>query len=205
MSSIVMVTGALGREAARMIRALASVRRTLAGVALVTLAGCSTYYPKRSPRIADVTEGYVRNGTTHPHGFLGSGLVDVVHGNPAAEKEARAYRNLSIGGFVLEVSGGAVQVGGLATASASRDPSTQRLGYLAAVGGGTLVLVGLILDAVAAPHRLDAINIYNDGVAVPVLAPAPMLPQGRTGPLGPRRDTTADAVLQPNRILPTRQ
>lgn len=143
------------------------------GVA-ASCGGCTAYVPKPGPRVAETSEGYYRGGELVPHGFLDTGLVDAVHGNPEAEGYAKKYRGLQVSGFVLDVAGLGLAVGGLVPLSRSadaydpyQDPDQQAsqrvlgLGLLA--GGAVLLAVGLSLQATAGPAKLDAINAYNDG------------------------------------------
>jgi hypothetical protein len=166
------------------------------GVA-VSCGGCTTYNPRPSARVAEVSEGYARDGRLIPHGFLDTGLVDAVRGNPEAESYARKYRGLQIGGLVLDLSAAGLVGGGLyETLSANGDPDMQSIG-LGLLGGGFAVLaVGIILQAVGLTDKLDAINAYNDGAGVgpnPVPLSVPLLPRGV---LVPRRDAAADALLR---------
>jgi hypothetical protein len=75
----------------------------LASVAMAACGG-TAYEPARSPRIAWVSNGLVRDGKRYETG-LGGGVVEAVAGNPRAQREAERGRGLVIGGFVCSVAG----------------------------------------------------------------------------------------------------
>ena len=140
-------------------------------LASILVCSCSSgYEPARSPRIAIVVEGgspaFVKDGTRSGSTLFGGGLVDAVRGNPRAEEQARIARNLTIGGFVLDLAGFGSEVGGVV--ALAHEPGSN--GHSSALGAGLLlgglgaVLAGTIMLISAPPHVYDAVNIYNDGV-----------------------------------------
>jgi len=168
------------------------------GAVAACCGGCTTYPPQSAPRVAEASDGYHRGAELIPHGFLDSGLVDAVNGNPQAEDHARKYRGLQIGGFVLDVAGLGLVGGGV---SQTFNADTQGLGLGLVAGGCVLVLVGVVLQAAAGPAKLDALNIYNDGALgltrelpkppeMPAVAPPPPTPPEPRPPLRPARAPT---------------
>lgn len=147
-------------------------------------AGCTAYVPKSGPRVAETTEGYHRGAEVIPHGFLDSGLVNAVSGNREAEEYAKSYRSLQIGGFVLDMVGLPLMVGGAFTSS---DHLALAVGLLG--GGAGLVLIGGILQGASGPAKLDAINAYNDGVLG--LGPASPPPAASAAPSAPEAHETS--------------
>jgi hypothetical protein len=149
-------------------------KRVAIGLLVSFTFGCSSsYVPLQSPRVAIVMEGgshaFVRDGVKYEGGLFGGDIEAAVRGNPKAEAQARTYKNLVVGGFVLTLAGEAAAVGGLSIigADAARN---QTLSTPAAVllGGGVVgYLVGLGLLLSAPPHLYDAVNIYNDGLTPP--------------------------------------
>lgn len=164
-------------------------------VAISSLAGCgTTYMPRPSPRIVEVTAGYTHDGVVEPRGFFGSGLVQIVEGHPKAEEHALTSRRLQIAGFVLDMTGLAMVGGGAGLAGGQGDSGGGGIGLIVAVVGASLVLTGLFVGAPAGAHTVDAINIYNDDVATPgapappaACPPAPVCPAPTPPPLAPRR------------------
>jgi len=151
---------------------------------LVFGQGCSSSYePARSPRIVTVVEGgqptFVKDGERVGNTTFGMGLVDAVQGNPEAEHHATVGRNLTVGGFVLNVVGFGTAVGGLVAvahdnASSSNQLSTAESALL--LGGAVAMLAGSVLILCGQPHIYDAVNIYNDGLES----------GAKPAPLGPR-------------------
>jgi hypothetical protein len=109
-----------------------------------------------------------------------------VAGNPAAEAEARSYKNKSVAAFVLSTLG-AVGVGvgaGVLVYDESRVTPDNGLlvGSLTSlIGGLTLSLVGSIVAASAQPHLWNAINLYNDGIPSYAWPPPPQAYPGYPG------------------------
>ena len=93
------------------------------------------------------------------------------------------YRSLSIAGFTLDMTGLVGAAIGGAVAATDSDPTAQAASYAGVAIGLSVLVAGLIVDMVAGPHRIDAINIYNDGVMglTPVGRPAADSP--RPGPI----------------------
>ena len=60
------------------------------------MACSSTYVPRARGRIATILRdgglAYVRDGRVYEHTPFGAGLLEAVHGNPAAEDAAHEYR-----------------------------------------------------------------------------------------------------------------
>jgi hypothetical protein len=170
--------------------------------------GCTAYVPKAGPRVAETSEGYHRGEEVVSHGVLDTGLVDAVRGNPEAEGYAKKYRSLQISGFVFDVAGLGLAVGGVfplvngnnpdPNDPYQTNPGPSPLGLGLLVGGVALFAVGLTLQAAAGPAKLDALNTYNDGVLGfaaprapdPVSAPpAPTSPSPPASGAGCTRDT----------------
>jgi len=160
---------------------------------LVFASGCSSsYQPVRSPRIVTVVDGgqpaFVKNGERVGTLALGTGLVDAVHGNPRAEHQARVGRNLTVGGFVLDIAGLSTEIGAvvvMAQDTHSDDHST--LGPALLLTGAVVAIAGSVLMLAGQPHLYDAVNIYNDELET---GPATTATNARLGPrvqpLGPR-------------------
>jgi hypothetical protein len=168
-------------------------------LACAAIGGCTTYMPAPSPRIAEVSTGYVKDGTVTRYGAFGGALVDLVAGNPEAEAHARKYRGLMIGGFVCDLAFAGL-VSGAATEFATdptQSPGAPTIGYGLIGGAAAMLGVAILLQTIAQADKLDAINLYNDGVSK---APAPPLPVAPppppSGALAPRRETTADVLLR---------
>ncbi len=176
----------------------------IAGFGLsMTITACTAYVPRASPRIAEVTEGYARDGILIPHGFVDSGLGSAVAGNAAAEEYAAKYHRLTIAGFALDATTTALLIGGTAVPLSSSDAGVQAVGWGLLGGAGLTLLIGLSLHLAAAPHKLDAINTYNDGLsATPLLVVPPRLiePPPAPAPLKPLRVPAATPPPKPLRV-----
>jgi len=128
----------------------------------------------------------IRDDRKYPLGLFGSGLVDAVEGNPRAEKEARAFRNSNVSGFVMVLVGG---VGAMVGASMMLSSIINRpnSGAIASIGAGVslgglgCMVAGAVISAVGSPRIWDAINIYNDSLPIYVLPP----PRGGSYPAYP--------------------
>jgi hypothetical protein len=119
-----------------------------------------------------------------------------VRGNPQAEEHARTARALAIAAAVLDLVAAGSLGGGLYVAT-QHDSESQILGVGFASAGAACLLTGAILAVVAIPHKMDAINIYNDGVlpAGPPPQPIRFLPPPTGAATGPRRDASTDRLL----------
>jgi hypothetical protein len=135
------------------------------------------------------TPAYARDGRIYEGGGFGGDLDEAVRGNPQAESHARAYRAGMIGGFAATMAGVASAIGGgmlyvsnSGGDASERDPTLQTAGGVLFLGGIAAYVTGLVLLANAQPHLWDAINIYNDGVYDPGVAPRPYGPYGPEPP-----------------------
>ncbi len=146
---------------------------------LASQGGCADiiYQPAASPRIQ--LRG---DGATMKDGEVVTSLEDAVRGNPIAEDETRCAASDARTGNILNIAG---SVGGLGTgigttilfAGAKGGSSPAAAGLL--IGGGVaslgLSIAGSLFSGKATKHRLNAINLYNDG-----LPPAPPPPAAIT-------------------------
>lgn len=189
-------------------------------VAAALLSGCSTaYMPRPGPRLSLILKNgqptYVRGGVTYEGGALGGQIEEAVAGNPAAEAEARSYKDRMLGGLCSLLGGGvgmvagtAVMATGTAAARDAEQADTKRVatGAAIALGGVAAYIVGFSLMVSAQPHLYDAINIYNDGVdATPSRMPVPSIGGATSSSaVGPTRAAVADAqaaASAPHRLL----
>lgn len=144
-----------------------AVCRVLSVVVIATF-GCasSAYTPRPSHRISfvasDGSAKLVRDSRT----FGIWDLDQAVAGNPAAESNAHAFKQRTIGGLVLDIAGLGLVVGGLTGVGEVPSPSTTRraVGYGVAGGGLVGIIAALALVTSGTAHFYDAINIYNDSV-----------------------------------------
>jgi len=157
----------------------------VASAALLTQAGCasSTYQPRPDGRIATVLEDgrqvLVKDGKTYPYGA--DGLLQAVTGNAAAEEHARSYASDTYIALAEQLIGiGALVTGAIVAAPKGEDAngnsipaSTERqtTGAILGIAGLVIVIVSAVQVGSAQGHFMDAVNIYNDGVA-------PRLPPG---------------------------
>ncbi|HVV86164.1 MAG TPA: hypothetical protein VHE35_24070 [Kofleriaceae bacterium] len=162
--------------------------RTTAAVALAAtlaaLPAClnSGYIPQARNRVAVVmingAPTYVRDGQLYQQGFLGSGLMRAVQGNPAAERAAREFHDRQKSGLLLAAGGlacslvAAVKLGADLSKEDENGESPDHLPTSALVSVGCLVasMVGAGYIITAEPYRYDAINIFND--TTPAFVPA---------------------------------
>ena len=149
------------------------------------IAACSTsYVPTSRGRVSVVmdtgTPAYVRDGQHYPHGFLGSGLIRAVSGNPAAEEAARNYRTRLGTGLVVSLVGTVCSTAAIFVA-VERGNNHEGVAPLYAVLGCSLLIMGGAFYAISAePYRWDAINIFNDAAPLPPLNGPPGTPVGQT-------------------------
>jgi hypothetical protein len=137
--------------------------------------GCAspTYAPAKGPRISITSDGLVRDGVKHRVGW-GGGVVKAVRGNPRAEREASAARDLITGGHVCTFAGIALEIGGLSMmlTGTKEDEmtgkrtatTTGKVGSGIFLGGLGVWVLGTVLLNNGNARALDAINIYNDRV-----------------------------------------
>ena len=141
---------------------------------LLALPACnSSYIPQARGRVAMIlqhgAQAYVRDGQIYQHGFLGSGLVQAVRGNRAAERAAAEYHDRQRDGLLVGLGGllCSVVAAGLMARDLSRNSFEHEddgvptaawisLGCFAAAMGG----LGYVVTA--EPYRYDAMNIFND-------------------------------------------
>jgi hypothetical protein len=155
-------------------------------VILLAVAACSSsYIPQTRGRVAMIMQhggpAYVRDGEIIRHGFLGSGLVRAVAGNPGAEHAAHEYRSrlgwglfYGLGGLVCSTVSMVVAIDSAVDSESGAGVPT---GVWVSLGCLVASFAGFGYLATAEPYRYDAINIFNDTGA------APQLPQ-ETGPPG---------------------
>lgn len=158
--------------------------RTIA-LTLLAVTGCSSsYMPQTRGRVAVMirsgTPAYVRDGQVYEHGLLGSGLVDVVEGNPAAMEAANEYHDRMLYGLLGVAGGTAAMIGGsVYTLAHLSGPSEEEFDRAATIGLGAILvgtvvaLAGSLYLASAEPYRWDAINMFNDAPAMPPLPGGP--------------------------------
>lgn len=159
-------------------------------------AGCSSrYMPYSQGRVSTVMQdgkiNYVRDGRVYRHGFLGSGLVDAVRGNPAAERAANTYyrRNrdgllISLGGLVCAMASSAYLISQIDDGYGESDgegnvalPLTLLAGCVVASYGGLFYMVS------GQPYQFDAINLFNDAPPCrPSLPPGVVVPYAAAPP-----------------------
>ena len=138
----------------------------------IGLPSCSSsFHPAESPRIAMVIEDggmtLIRDGRSYPVGMFGTEVVDAVQGNPAAEAQARSFRNQMITGWSVYAGGLALSIGGIATwqaNEASGDGDGAHLGEALTIAGIAALLTGGGFIMNAQPKLWDAVNLYNYGV-----------------------------------------
>lgn len=146
-----------------------AVCRMLSVVAIATF-GCasSAYTPRPSHRISFVESDGITKLTRDSQTFGLWDLDRAVAGNAEAEFNAHVFTHRTIGGFVLEIAGFGLIVGGAGVAAVGDVPSqstTRRaVGLGMEVGGLVSLLAALGLITSGFAHFYDGINIYNDGV-----------------------------------------
>ena len=164
---------------------MASLRALALPPVALAVACSSTYLPRGGPGIAVIQrEGelaYVKDGQVTPHGFLGSGLLDVVRDHPEALAHARVYRSRLTWGFVTAMIGAGLESGGLVYGAIAEDVDLDGSVTAALILSGLAVtFTGLVVMASGQHRHWDAINVYNDArsgaAAVGDGAAAPFVP-----------------------------
>jgi hypothetical protein len=134
---------------------------------------------------------YVQSGRERPVGPFSGALPELVARNPVAAQHARtAHGQLAAGTSAYLTGAAAVAVGILAL---SGPP-----GWIVIGAGATLLGTGLGLLGAGLTHAIDAVNVYNDSVSVPV--PVPVGPV----PVGPVPVTSPGATPAPGPPTSTR-
>jgi hypothetical protein len=148
--------------------------------------GATSYVPRSDGHIAITSSGgglqLTKNGTSV--GLNPDTLQQAVAGNPVATEHARQAASdlhtglfLNLGSLGVMVAGVLVAVPGKNADGTTRPASDERVAIsLALFAGAVAMLVGSTTYLTSAQaHQLDAINIYNDGLAPPSWAPPPRL------------------------------
>lgn len=155
------------------------------------LVACSSnYHPVRSPRISMKMDSggvvFVKDGREHSMGLIGSGLVEAVQGNRAAEEQARAFRNNLITGWTFYGVGLGLTFAGASVwaLTGSEAPDVEPVGPALTLGGIALVFTGVAFFMRAGPLMYDTINLYNDGVDASLM-PRLQLPPPPYAPITP--------------------
>ncbi len=138
------------------------------------LAGCGTagsYSPQQPGRIHIVkTESgraLQKNGTIYSMSWLSSDPVRIVAGDPVAEEHARTYVARPWWGAALVLAGAALYVPAAALATGEPGHTGRKVGSVViASTAGVTMIVGILLAASSRHHLYDAINVYNDDVAL---------------------------------------
>lgn len=141
---------------------------------LLSVAACSSnYVPQSRGRVAMVLRNgapaYVRDGQVYPHGIAGSGLVQAVAGNAAAERAAHEYRSrigwglfYALGGLTCSIVSAGVAANTLAKQDSEGRANTVPVSLWVSLGCLVGSFAGLGYLATAEPYRYDAINLFND-------------------------------------------
>ncbi len=145
------------------------------------LAACGTagsYSPQTPARIHIVkTEGgraLQKDGTIYSMSSWSSDPIRIVAGDPVAEAHARAYVTQPRWGWALVLAGAALYVPAGLLATPEPDHTGRRVGAVVlASTAGVALIVGALLAAGSRRHLYDAINVYNDNLAMPPAARAP--------------------------------
>ncbi|HVW27280.1 MAG TPA: hypothetical protein VHC69_18065 [Polyangiaceae bacterium] len=163
-------------------------RSSLTFVAALCVTGCasSSYLPTNSTRVSMAVEGggvgYYKSGKKYDH------LVDAVDGNPQALEEARTAHSIEVTSGWLFVGSLGLDAAGLSMLLAGQNDTVRAAG-LSTIGAALIVeAAGFIVATHAVPHKLDAINIYNDDLETkavmkrrpPVPAAVPTAPASET-------------------------
>ncbi|HXU02722.1 MAG TPA: hypothetical protein VN903_17275 [Polyangia bacterium] len=152
----------------------------VASAAFLAQAACAStsYTPRNDGRIAQILEDgqpvLSKNGKTIPAN--GDGLREAVAGNPVAEEHARSYSHgmhmsiaenlIGLGAFIagtLVVVPKKDAMGNDLPVSSGR----QTVGSALLIGGLAALIVSGFQVSSAQAHFVDAINVYNDGLAYP--------------------------------------
>jgi hypothetical protein len=140
-------------------------------LALALLGACvSTSYLPTTPGMVGMTVHhnsvvYVKDGKRYPGTILHEGLVDAVEGNPRAQAQARQAHWHGLVGTALALAGGGCESWLLFDGSLRDDGGHFEPAGYAVLGGCALVAAtGLYFGIAAQADRIDAINLYNDGV-----------------------------------------
>ncbi len=138
---------------------------------MFALGSCmTTYEPRPSPRLVTIMEAgnplLVKNGRRYPIGLFGGDLEDAVAPNAAAMEHAQAFRNQTLGGFLLSMVAIVPMTAGLVMTMNGTDQrnASQALPNTLLIGGVVAYAVGLGMVLGAQPHMHDAINVYNDWI-----------------------------------------
>jgi hypothetical protein len=170
---------------------------TVASAALIAQAACAStsYTPRGDGRIVTIMEDgamvLMKDGQRYPNGA--DGLKNAVAGNPPAEEHARAYASGTHFALAENLVGLGALIAGAIVAAPRQDMAGNDLpvsrdrqiaGSVLLFGGLAALIVSGVQMATAQAHYMDAINVYNDGVA-PRLPPPPGWRPTSPVPLGP--------------------
>jgi hypothetical protein len=161
------------------------MRHTLS-VLIISLGavGCvsSNYRPAANPRVSEVIEGgtftYYRDGKKYDR------LVDAVAGNPRAVAEASTARALDTWGTALVWGGLGGEITGFVIIGAGANDTVKTAGLGLVLASLGAAIAGIWVAVNGAPHKKDAINIYNDGVSREATSPPLVQPQMSASPPG---------------------
>jgi hypothetical protein len=197
-------------------------RRLAVGAAVAVLGayGCAstTYTPRPDGRVAVTVENgsprFTKNGTSVTASVYN--LQQVVTENPAAAEQARQSASDLRTGLVLDLGGLAATIAGaVVIAPATNTDGTRRAVSDARVGAGSALVLGGFIAIFGAVHylasaqarQLDAINIYNDGVAAwpprgtagppVVVSPVPLVRRQNATPSPPASPTAVPELPGP--------
>jgi hypothetical protein len=156
------------------------VRSSLALVVVLGVTGCgatSSYRVADSPRVSIV---YDHGAKVYKNGKRYKDLLDAVADNPRAREEARAAQSIAVtsswlvvGGWGLDIAAGTL----IGVGAADHDKTLAWAGIGTAGAAMVVEIIAIAVASSAAPHVVDAINIYNDDVEAKMClkraAPAP--------------------------------
>lgn len=143
--------------------------RVLVAFLLLGSFGCihSSYRPSSSHRLVERYDKgalvYTRDGRSFDAGLFGGGLIEAVDGNATAVASARSARNRSVVAFLVTVAALTCSLDALVLRRDNR--GFTKFGYIEGSVCLSAISIGQMFRFSADSRRLDAINLYNDGIA----------------------------------------
>jgi hypothetical protein len=138
------------------------------GLAFVTAwtSACATYHPRAGRHITVDANGiHHRDGQDFKVGMFGDRAEALVTGNARAVEYARRYKHLNHVGLAAYLVGLATMIASPIVAQSVPESADAPIGWGGLGLGAGISIVGMALMFKGQAALIDAVNVYNDGVA----------------------------------------
>lgn len=129
-------------------------------------SACATYHPRAGRHITvDADRIHHRDGQDFKVGMFGDTAESLVTGNARAVEYARRYKHLNHVGLAVYLVGLATMIASPIVAQSVPESADAPIAWGGLGLGAGISILGMILTFKGDAALIDAVNVYNDGVA----------------------------------------